>query len=408
MGFVTNSDKITLNAFYTQKGRAFYLNGTDSDKKIKYFALGDSDTNYRTSSTPVENEIYNNTLESGFVPDLSGNYDSCLKTVADGVENTFLINYKPSGTTNVLNEVRLFSPSTNNYDGTNVLNIKVDLGAYIKWLKTYSEYSTNQSSFFNSNQTNLSSPFIKFYDYIGTYDLVGKSIDQDHSFEMEFSYGDYKMFEQLNRFLVDSSLPNNFRTVIPSYASQSSPLSIVFSTKLDNTSNGSESGQGQGGLIINNRSYVYLYKVGTGYTTYELMDTAINGINVDYDQSFSLIPGVVISYYQNGEIKKETFKLRDDFGTFKNKNPDVNNQYLKMFVSLDNTKSLATREAELLESFILSRTDLFNHKNGVYYSNPINIFVNSDDESRSGSVKLTLYMNTNIVPSVTPSNTFLI
>lgn len=90
MGFITpQSNKITLMAFLTQKGREYLVNGQPDDFKPRYFSLGDPDTNYLQASQ--DSGTASNTLPAGFVPDLSGDYDGAIHSLAGGVvQRSFL------------------------------------------------------------------------------------------------------------------------------------------------------------------------------------------------------------------------------------------------------------------------------------------------------------------------------
>ena len=74
MGYVQSASTVTLRARLTQKGREELLSGT-TQLTVKYFALGDGDANYRTTSV----------LSTGKVPDVTGDYSGCTLSLADGV-----------------------------------------------------------------------------------------------------------------------------------------------------------------------------------------------------------------------------------------------------------------------------------------------------------------------------------
>ncbi len=403
MGFVSESNSILLTAFYTQKGRAYYLNGQDKDKRILYFSLGDSDTNYITASNTNISTDEANVLDSGFVPDLSGNYSDCIKTVADGTPTSSFLIYQPTGITNTAKEIRFFDPLNNNYDGKNELDIKVDLGKYMAWLKKFSQYSTNNSDPYNKNQPDLTSPFVKFYEYIGIFDSINNTIDTNINTHINLSEGDYKVFEQLNRFLIDYTMPYNFKVTNPTSSKQGSPLNFLFTTTKGTTN----AGQGQGGIMINNRNYgYYLLNKTTNETTYYPYTGITDTLTLTQGDAYEYRPYVGIRYYNSGVINEEVFKLRTDYSIFS----DANNEYLKLFVNADN-KTLAYREAELLEQFIKNRTDLFYMTNdNKYYSKPLTLFIKASDINNVlvGSLKISLYWDTNITHDPLPNDTFLI
>lgn len=398
MGFINKSNKIVLNAFYTQKGRTYYLNGTDQEKKPLYFSLGDSDTNYIIGSNSE------NVLDSGFVPDLSGNYDDCLKGVADGVDLKYHINYSSLNIDNDVKEIR-FLNTAHAYEGINNLTVKVDLGKYISWLKKYGTYSINTTDPFNSIQPNLSSPLINFFDSIGVFNLTDNSIATDSEVSFKFSDGDFKQYQALNRFLLDTTKPNNFNLTVPSNNYQSSPLAFLFTSK--NTTNLNKIGTS--GLMINNRDYMYkVNEVGSSDYTLYSYNSITSGITLDTTKTYDILPVVILRYYKNGILNEELFKLRNT-GTITNGNlTNANNQYLKLFVN-DANKSLVVREAELLQDFITTRSDLFYSKNNVYYSKPLTIYVSSSDDTVNvGTLKISLFYDPTKTYTNTPNDTFTV
>lgn len=79
MGYVPSTPTITLQAYLTQKGREYFINGTEEQINILYFGLSDNDTNYYISTNIVGGD--NNTLPSGFVPDISGDHLDCIRSI---------------------------------------------------------------------------------------------------------------------------------------------------------------------------------------------------------------------------------------------------------------------------------------------------------------------------------------
>lgn len=404
MGYISKNDKIKLTAFYTQKGRTFYLNGDETDKKPVFFSLGDSDTNYIIGVNNQTNTVVNNILKSGFIPDLSGDYDGCLKGVAEGVKINNLINYTPSGNTDY-KEVRFFTDN-HPYDGLNNLNIKIDLSKYIGWLKYYGNYSVNTNDSYNKIEQTLTSPFIKLYNYLGVFNTTNNSISTSENIKFTFSEGDYKNYEKFNRFLLDTSFSSNFKTVVPSNGYQSSPLTFLFTSKNNLGNNG-----GNTGIIINNRDYVYLVKnYTTNVTTTYSYNTFNSGVALDTTVTYDITPAVIIRYYKNNNIIEETFKLRPNSNIINGNLTNSNNQYLKLFVN-DLNKTLITREAELLEEFIINRTDLFTvNNNGLYNSRPLTIYCDTNDGSdiNFGTLKISFVYNSHSIYSPIPNDTFII
>ena len=83
MGFIASSTTQTLSAYLTQKGREYILKGSKAQFTVKYFSLHDSDVNYYVAANIVSTN-YNN-LPSGFIPDITGDIDECIKSIAAGV-----------------------------------------------------------------------------------------------------------------------------------------------------------------------------------------------------------------------------------------------------------------------------------------------------------------------------------
>lgn len=83
MGFIPQVSTKTLYAYLTQKGREYILNGDKEDFQVAYFTLHDEDVNYFISSNISAGTTYY-TLQSGFVPDITGDADTCIKSIAAG------------------------------------------------------------------------------------------------------------------------------------------------------------------------------------------------------------------------------------------------------------------------------------------------------------------------------------
>jgi hypothetical protein len=81
MGFISKNNKVVLSAFLTQKGREFMINGSLEDFQVKYYSMADPDVNYLVESN----------LSSGFIPDLSGNHEGSVRSLANGIEQKYTI-----------------------------------------------------------------------------------------------------------------------------------------------------------------------------------------------------------------------------------------------------------------------------------------------------------------------------
>jgi hypothetical protein len=89
MGFVTSSSTIQLYAYLTKYARERIFNGETIEFQAKYFSLHDDDVNYKISKYDIGvdssgNTIFN-TLKSGFIPDVTGDPNACVKSMASKV-----------------------------------------------------------------------------------------------------------------------------------------------------------------------------------------------------------------------------------------------------------------------------------------------------------------------------------
>jgi PKD repeat protein len=92
MGYVPSSDTQTLYAYLTQKGRQNLLFGDKTAFTATYFSLHDNDVNYNIASKIINFDY--NKLKKGFVPDITGDNDDCIRSVAESYivdENSYLI-----------------------------------------------------------------------------------------------------------------------------------------------------------------------------------------------------------------------------------------------------------------------------------------------------------------------------
>ena len=83
MAFIAQTNTKTLYAYLTPKGRQYILDGDKEDFQIAYFSLHDDDVNYQISSNISAGTTYY-TLQSGFIPDITGDNDNCIKSIAKG------------------------------------------------------------------------------------------------------------------------------------------------------------------------------------------------------------------------------------------------------------------------------------------------------------------------------------
>jgi hypothetical protein len=67
----------------TQKGREYVLSGNKAQFAITQFSLHDEDVNYQISKNLISTEY--NKLPKGFVPDITGDNDDCINSIAAGI-----------------------------------------------------------------------------------------------------------------------------------------------------------------------------------------------------------------------------------------------------------------------------------------------------------------------------------
>ncbi len=94
MGFIPSSSTQSVNAYLTQSGRKKLLYSSASESQITFFTLHDNDINYLISSKVDDITLTYNILKNGFVPDITGDNDICIKSVAQAYEvnkNSYLI-----------------------------------------------------------------------------------------------------------------------------------------------------------------------------------------------------------------------------------------------------------------------------------------------------------------------------
>jgi hypothetical protein len=162
MGFVPSSSTIQLYAYFTEYAREKIFNGVVDDFKVTQFSLHDEDINYLISKETIGvdssgNTLYN-TLKSGFLPDITGDIDSCVKSnkssivfgrnmltgttqvstpVVFGCTNPLATNYNPLAT---VDDNSCTIPS-----GSRILTIGFDLASFNQPLPADSNKNHNHS-----------------------------------------------------------------------------------------------------------------------------------------------------------------------------------------------------------------------------------------------------------------------
>lgn len=80
MGYTPSSTTQNLYAYLTQTGRYNLLFENADAFQVKYFSLHDNDVNYIIASETINSQF--NKLPKGFVPDITGDDDDCIRSIA--------------------------------------------------------------------------------------------------------------------------------------------------------------------------------------------------------------------------------------------------------------------------------------------------------------------------------------
>lgn len=125
MGFIPSSSTIQLYAYFTEYARERIFNGEVSDFQVTQFSLHDEDINYQISKYSLGQDSSGNTIynipKSGFIPDITGDPDSCIKSN----KNTIVFGKNMlTGTTQVSTPIVLgcTDPLALNYDSAATVN----------------------------------------------------------------------------------------------------------------------------------------------------------------------------------------------------------------------------------------------------------------------------------------------
>jgi hypothetical protein len=161
MGFIKESNinnQVDLTAYLTQEARKNILDGSREDFQISYFSLSDSDTNYFTSKEIVNSK--NNILPSGMVPDITGDYNGVIKSIAGGTLNP---KYFLSGSTT--NKVGI--PGTSGVIGDPIVNVDFDSGnaTFNDVYPTLTNVSKSFSTIINTTINSINIDIIKNTKY---------------------------------------------------------------------------------------------------------------------------------------------------------------------------------------------------------------------------------------------------
>lgn len=80
MGYIASSSTKTFYAYLTQEGRRIFLS-EPQNFKIEFFSLHDNDVNYQITSK-ILNDLDYNKLRKGFMPDITGDIDDCIRSIS--------------------------------------------------------------------------------------------------------------------------------------------------------------------------------------------------------------------------------------------------------------------------------------------------------------------------------------
>lgn len=124
MGFIPKINTKTLYAYLTPLGRKYILDGDKEDFQIAYFTLHDDDVNYFISANISAGTTSTYlTLPSGFVPDITGDIDTCIKSIAEGTNVNSMSSLSGSSITDTTNRLTVGQIGTDGNINTRVLNL---------------------------------------------------------------------------------------------------------------------------------------------------------------------------------------------------------------------------------------------------------------------------------------------
>lgn len=245
MGFIPTGNSTQLTAYLTQRGRELLLNGTEQDVEINFFALGDSDTNYKIA----------NNLTAGFVPDLSGDNTDCVISLANNVGIKYPIQYNNTvntGTTNTTNPSQVMFKRTDNGLYYNVLDCLIHLDNIGRYQLYNSSGNLSNPNALKINSA-LLSPFQDLFTEVALFDGISGNIlpYQQMTFEMVFSQNLYGIFN--NTYINGATA-----STVTQSGLGTSPITLTFSSL--NTTGGTLSGAGKASIGLYSRQIGYLYK----------------------------------------------------------------------------------------------------------------------------------------------------
>lgn len=411
MGYIASSSTLAVVAYLTQRGRELLLTGTEADITTTQFSLGDSDANYNVAFG----------LDTGFVPDLTGENSGCTISIAQNIgirSNVIRI-----GEVDNLKEVRI-----QRNDGSWVTSLRCLI--HLDKLARYNLAKNIRNTVVNNNflDTQQLSPFADFYQHISVFESKnGVDLSQtDEEVHMDMLF-DPTFFTRMsetwvkaspsilpNQYTLSEGLNNRTQTQIQFV---NSPLMFAFSSLADSSNTSRIGGAGKGGIIIYGREIGYLVNTYTlnggnkisisGYPTFKL-PSEVEGISFNLESGNTkteIIPSVRIRSIDdttgivltekiyNIEIPSNV-SLSTSFFTSSNEAVAFNNQYTKLYknsLTNLNSKGIIYDETTNLKEFIRSTVnrDLFQLLPGSsteYRSVPLKFLVKSSDSTAKPAV----------------------
>jgi hypothetical protein len=176
MGFIQQSTTKKIYAYLTQFAKGKILDGNEEDFTVKYFSLHDTDVNYNISANIVNNSY--NTLPSGFIPDITGDNQGCLFSIANGVQIENTIEQPPQPTSLVGTVVG--SCTLDSKYQINVTNIQGGTGEGYFWY-----VKTDVISFTSATSTNVAEAII-----LSTTTSDDYAVGTPQSFNATFNFAD--------------------------------------------------------------------------------------------------------------------------------------------------------------------------------------------------------------------------
>jgi len=238
MGFIASGNTLELTAYLTQRGRDLLLNGSEEDIVGKYFALGDSDSNYTV-------ELRNG---EGFVPDLTGDDTDCILSLANNVGIKHPIPYKDD-VPEQYQEVRLKRPDNGRY--YDVLNCLINLDC----MGRYALYNS-ADNVLNPDASKLDivlkSIFPQLYSQIDTLTVSSETPTVEEISDITEYEFDLMFDQTVYKSLVNTYLDNS--NTVNQNSSGVSPIQLTFSSR--NTYKGA----GEGGVGVMGREIGYAYR----------------------------------------------------------------------------------------------------------------------------------------------------